>query len=128
MKKYHYCQIISVIAFLAMIFFAVFVIHHILWLGIAGFLATGIASVSLANRAGELRKAERDEAFRNGRLKIYEDMRAILTDTGSDKSVSVRATVLHPASDGRYIWVDKKNNAYCHCDSPGIYEVEFLDD
>ena len=129
MKRYHYYQLISGILFFLMLFFVLFVSERILWLGMLGLVATGFTSVFLANKAGDMKKAEKDEAFRNGQLKIYENMHAILTDPVSGKSIWVKAkTERSDNSCERLVWVDRKGNAYGQCDPSNEYEVEFLDD
>ena len=129
MKRYHYYQLISGILFFLMLFFVLFVSERILWLGMLGLVATGFTSVFLANKAGDMKKAEKDEAFKNGQLKIYENMHAILTDPVSGKSIWVKAkTERSDNACERLVWVDRKGNAYGQCDPSNEYEVEFLDD
>lgn len=129
MKRYHYYQLISGILFFLMLFYVLFVSERILWLGMLGLVATGFTSVFLANKAGDMKKAEKDETFRNGKLRIYENMHAILTDPVSGKSIWVQAkTERSDNACEQLVWVDKKGNAYGQCDPSNDYEVEFLED
>ena len=127
MKRYHYYQLISGILFFLMLFFVLFVSERILWLGMLGLVATGFTSVFLANKAGDMKRKEIDQALKDGTLKIEENTRAFLTDPNNGRCISVRATADHPSSSyGKLVWVDKKGIAYCQCDSPGNYDVEVL--